>query len=247
MSLVAFVCIFGGTLLVIFASARISKRRLSEDSKNAIKQGVGVIATLAALVLGLLLASAKTSYDTQSGRITQLTANLILLDRLLGQYGPEAKPAREAVRAQVPILVERIWRENSSGLSKLSPFEADPRSETIFQYIQNLAPQNDSQRSLQSRAVRLLTDIGQTRLLLYSEGGETIPLPFLAVLIFWLAIVFASFSLFTHPNGIVIAVLCLCTVSVSASIFLILALDQPFRGLMAIPREPLLNALAPLM
>lgn len=199
MSLVAFVCIFGGTLLVIFATARISKQRLTEDSKSAIKQGVGVIATLAALVLGLLLASAKTSHDTQHSRVTQLTASLILLDLFLEQYGPETKPTREALRVQVPILVDRIWRENSVATSKSSPFKADPKSETIFNLIQNLKPQNESQRSFQARAIHLTTDIGQTRLLLFAQGEEKISLPFLAILIFWLALVFTSFSLF-YPS-----------------------------------------------
>ena len=245
-SLVVFVLILAGTTLVTFAREMAAKRELAEDSKDVIKRGVGVIATLAALVLGLMVASAKSSYDTQDSRITLLTANVILLDRLLDQYGPGTRPAREALRAQIPLMVDRIWRESSSETAQAEPFAANARAEALFYQIQSLAPQNDSQRSIQSRAIQIVTDIAQTRFLLFAQSNSSIPLPFLVVLVFWLTVVFASFSLFARPNAVVVAVIGLCALSISGSIFLILDLDQPFIGLMAIPKTPLLNALAPL-
>ena len=108
------------------------------------------------------------------------------------------------------------------------------------------APQSERQRSLQARAIGTLQELGKTRLLLFAEAGAAIPLPFLVVLIFWLAILFASFSLFADNNATTVVALCIFALSASAAIFLILELGQPFTGLMRISSEPLRNALAPL-
>jgi hypothetical protein len=59
-----------------------------------------LVATTVALVLGLLVASAKSFYDTQTSEVTQLSTNVLLLDRLMAHYGPEATEARAgAIRA----------------------------------------------------------------------------------------------------------------------------------------------------
>ena len=116
----------------------------------------------------------------------------------------------------------------------------------LFDEILKLSPQNDRQHSLEARAIGALQEIGKTRLLLFAEAGAAIPMPFLVVLIFWLAIIFASFSLFADNNATTVAALGIFALSASAAIFLILELGQPFTGLMRISSEPLRNALAPL-
>ena len=211
-----------------------------------VRLGTGLIGTIAALVLGLLIASAKSSYDTQSSQIKQMTANIVLLDNLLAQYGPETEAARNLLRRGVIILADRMWRENSSDLAKVAPFEASTATEAFYAKLQELSPQNDSQRSLQARATQISTDLAQTRLLLFAQTNNSIPMPFLVVLIFWLTIIFASFSLFAQPNAIVIGSLLVFALSAAGAIYLILELGQPFAGLMQISSAPLRNALVPL-
>ena len=244
LSCIAFACISGGVLLGMFLRNTLPEHHLSSDAKDVVRLGTGLIGTIAALVLGLLIASAKGSYDTQSAQIKQMTANIILLDHFLEQYGPETAAARNLMRRSVVVLADRMWRENSSDLAKAAPFEASAASDAFYAKLQELSPQNDSQRSLQTRAIQTSTDIAQTRLLLFTQTDNSIPMPFLVVLIFWLTIIFASFSLFAQPNAIVIGSLFIFALSAAGAIYLILELGQPFAGLMQISSAPLRNALA---
>lgn len=82
-SLLAFALALLGILLGSFMQRMLPEGHLGADSKEVVKLSMGVVATLAALVLGLLVASAKTTYDAREGEINQITANVILLDALL--------------------------------------------------------------------------------------------------------------------------------------------------------------------
>jgi len=230
----------------MFLRSTLAEHHLSGDAKDVVRLGTGLIGTIAALVLGLLIGSAKSSYDTQSTQVKQLTANIVLLDNFLEQYGPETAGVRNLLRRGVNILSDRMWRESNSDPAKSAPFEASAASEAFYLKLQELSPQNDSQRSLQARAIQLSTDIAQTRLLLFAQMGNSIPMPFLVVLIFWLTIIFASFSLFAQPSAIVIGSLFIFALSAAGAIYLVLELGQPFAGLMQISSAPLRNALAPL-
>jgi Protein of unknown function (DUF4239) len=245
-SCIALAFIFAGTFLGTFLRTILPGHHLSGDAKDVVRLGVGLVATIAALVLGLLIASAKGSYDTQSSQITQMTAKLILLDRILAQYGRDADPARDLLRRSVAPLVERIWRENRSNSAQAAPFEPSTAAETAFGKLQELSPRNDAERSLQARAIQIGTELAQTRLLLFTETGNSIPTPFLVILVFWLTIIFASFSLFARLNLTVIAALFLFALSAAGALFLILEMSQPFTGLMAISSAPLRGALGPL-
>jgi hypothetical protein len=245
-SLIVFACVLGGAFLGIFLRNTLPKHHLSEATKDVVKLGTGLIGTITGLVLGLLIASANNTYETEGSQVQQMTANIVVLDQTLAQYGPEAVSIRNLMRRAVASMADRIWRENSSPSGELAPFEASAAALSLFDEILKLSPQNDRQRSLQARAIGTLQEIGKTRLLLFSEAGSAIPMPFLVVLIFWLAIIFASFSLFSDNNATTVVALSIFALSASAAIFLILELGQPFTGLMRISSEPLRNALAPL-
>jgi hypothetical protein len=243
LSAVIFGLMLGGILLGALLRSTLPDHHLSQDSQDVIRLGVGLIATMAALVVGLLIASAKSSFDTQSGQVRQITADVILLDNLLAQYGPEAKPIRAEIRSAMPGFVDRIWHQKAQATA---PFEANASTEKIYLEVQALSPQNDLQRSLQARAAQASTDLAQIRLLLFAESGSSIPLPFLGVLALWLIIIFASFSLFASLNTTVFTALSLFALSAAGAIFLILELNDPFSGLLIISDLPLRNALAPL-
>jgi hypothetical protein len=246
LSCVALVCILCGAFLGMSLRKILPGHHLSPDAKDVVRLGTGLVGTIAALVLGLLIASAKNSFDTQSTQIKQMTANIILLDRLLAQYGPEASTVRDQLRSAIDIMVDRIWHENSSDLTKAGPFEASVTGEAFYAKLQELSPQNDAQRSLQARAIQISTDLAQTRLLLFAQTDNSIPLPFLVVLIFWITVIFASFSLFAERNPVVIGSLFIFALSAAGAIFLVLEMSQPFSGLMQISSAPLRGALAPL-
>jgi hypothetical protein len=204
-SFIAFAFVFGGALLGMFVRKRLPGHHLSGDTKDVVRLGTGLIATIAALVLGLLIASANSTYETQSSQVRQLTANIVLLDRTLAQYGPETGPLRNLLRRGVVTLADRMWRESGSGSAKAESFEASAAALSFYDEIQKLSPGNEAQRSLQARAIDASTDLAKTRLLLFAKAGGSIPMPFLVVLVSWLAIIFASFSLFADNNATTIS------------------------------------------
>lgn len=238
---IVFACVFGGALLGIYLRAALPAHHMNADSKDLVKLGTGLIATMAALVLGLLIASAKSSYDAQSNELVGLSANVVLLDRMMAHYGPEAKQARDLLRRGVERALDQIWPEDGSPAAAVAPTAG---AEVLYDRILELAPQNDVQRSLQVEAAKVALDLGQTRWLLFEQRGSSIPMPFLVVLVFWLTIIFISFGLFAPRNATVIAVLFVCALSVAGAIFMILELDLPFEGLIRISSAPLRSALA---
>jgi len=246
MSLTVFACVSGGAILGMFLRSRLPGHQLSADAKDVVRLGTGLIGTIAALVLGLLIASAKNAFDTQSTQVQQLTSNVILLDRLLAAYGPETVDARNVLRRSIAALTERVWHPDTSNSSKKTRFEESHESEEFVAKLLSLSPKSEVQRSLKDRAVETTTEIAKARLLSFVQADGSIPIPFLVVLIFWITIIFASFSLFAEPNAVVVFSLLIFAASAAGAIFLILELTHPFSGLMQISDEPLRNALAPL-
>jgi hypothetical protein len=242
-SFLAFLLAIAGVVLGSIIQRVLPEGHLSSDSKEVVKLSMGVVATLAALVLGLLVASAKSTYDAREAEINQLTAYVILLDNLLAKYGEEATPARAALREAIPVVVDKIWSEGQTVSGRTTPFKASAQGEAFYQKIQELQPSDDAQRALQDRIIQVTNDLMQARFLLFSHLGSSIPLPFLAVLLLWMVVLFAGFALMAPANLTTLVSLVICALSVSGAIFLILELDEPFGGLMLINSEPLRAAL----
>jgi hypothetical protein len=241
---IVFALVFGSALLAMVVHGALPEHHLSSDSKDVVKLGIALVATMSALVLGLLIASAKSAYDTRSNQLVQASTDIILLDRVLARYGPETKEARSLLQRSVAATVERFWPAEGK-----QPIVLDPGAssvEALYEEIEALSPQSDAQRALRSEAATLELDVGRTRLMLFEHLGTSIPVPFLIVLVFWLCIIFASFGLFAPRNATVIAVLCVCALSVAGAIFLILELDRSFEGLLQVSGAPLRAALAQL-
>jgi hypothetical protein len=241
-SSIVFACVFGGALLGMFLRRALPDHHLGGDSKDTIKLGIGLIGTMGALVLGLMVGSAKSSYDAQKGGFTQMSARVILLDRVLARYGPEAKDAREMLRASVARLIDLIWPEDHSRPAQLDPMALG--AEPVYDRLQALSPKNDAQAALKTQALNVATDINQTRWLLFQQLGRSFPTAFLVVLVCWFSIIFLGFGLFAPPNPTVITTLLLCALSVSGALFLILELDRPFDGFIQISSDTLRQALA---
>jgi hypothetical protein len=236
-----FVTTLGGIWLGALLRGALPKHHLNDSAKEVVRDCVRLIATIAALVLGLLIGASRASFETQSTQVNQITANLILLDSILSQYGAEALPIRQHMRRTVGPFADRLWREKQ--VTSNGPFQASAAEEQVFADIQKLSPQTDVQKSLQSRALQVSNDIAQARFMLFTESENLIPTPFLVILGFWLVIVFASYSLFSPLNTTLFTCLSLFALSAACAIFLVLELSRPFSGLMMLSSAPLRSAL----
>jgi hypothetical protein len=242
---IVFSCIFGTALLGMLLRPRLHEKHLSDDSKDVVKLAIGIVGSMTALVLGLLVASAKNSFDTQRNGVAQLAAYIIMLDRTLAHYGPEAQATREQLHASVADMVQRTWPDENPVSGQTQPHGGtEGRYEGFFERIQELTPKNDAQRSLQTQAMKIATDTAQTRWLLFSQRGSSIPTSFLVVMVFWLSIILGSFGLFAPHNGMAVVALLVSALAVSSALFLILELDRPFEGMIQISSAPIRNAMA---
>jgi hypothetical protein len=213
---------------------------LRDDSRDVIKMGIDLVGTMAALVLGLLVASAKGNYDAQSAGLTQISAKIVLFDRVLAHYGPETKDAREALKQGVISILNQMGSRNTPG-------PLDPRSasaEILYDKIEALSPKDESQRSLKAQALSTVMNLGETRWLMYEQGMSTVSKPLVVVMVFWLTVVFFSWGLLAPPNATLVITILVSALSISGAIFLILEMYAPSRGLIHISDAPLRAALA---
>lgn len=245
-ALIAFTCAFGGAVVGSLLRGVVPASHLSRESADVIKVGSGLIGTVAALVLGLLVASATTEFNEEQSALQQLATDFILVDRALGHYGPEANDARARLRELVATLVEGQAPRDPARSTRLKSREAGTVGQAMFDAIQKLSPHTEAQKVLQTQTIQVCFELAKTRWMLGDVGDCSIPTPFLVVLMFWLALLFATFGLLAPRNATVMVVIFVCALSVAGAIFLILDLDQPFDGLIQVSSEPLRNALTEL-
>jgi hypothetical protein len=240
--LVAFACLFGGALLGMRLRSALPEHHLSEDSRHLLNIGLGIVGTMAGLVLGLLVASATGSYNAQRNELLDVASKVVLLDRVLAHYGPEANAPRRALRATVAQTLYRMWPHEGSAGPEMDP--SLTKGEVVFDDIEDLRPATDLQRSLKPEAVGLAIDLAQIRWLMFEQTGSSVSVPLLVLLIFWFAITFVGFGLFSPPNATVVVALGLCALAVSGAIFVTLEMYSPFQGIVQISSAPLREALA---
>ena len=241
---ITFACIIGGVVLGMVIRAVLPDHHLSNDSKDVIKLGTGMIATLAALVLGLLIASAKGNFDTMNNGLVQAGSKIVLLDRIMAHYGPETKEIRDMLRQGVASTVDIIWANDSAGHVNEKVFHTRAGFETLQDKLRQLSPQDNAQRWLQSQALQVSGEIAAVRWFLTEQKGHSsLPVPLIVLLVFWLVLIFFIFGLLSPRNETAIVVLLVCALSVAASLYMLLELDNPFGGLITVSADPLRNAL----
>src|SRR6185312_5148294 len=194
--LVSFASILIGAAIGMGLKCLLPAGVLDGGSKEAVRLGAGFLSTLSALVIGLMIASAKNSYDTQNTNIRQLGANVVLVDEMLLKYGPETKTARTLLRELISMAASRIWEENAARNRHASTFAVSGTANQFYNAVEGLTPASDEQASLKARIVQATTEIGRTRILVFTQSDNAIPVPFFIVLVFWLVVIFASFSVF---------------------------------------------------
>jgi Protein of unknown function (DUF4239) len=239
-----FACAFGGALLGTYIRSFLPPAHLSKESLDVMRLGMGLVATMTALLLGLVTASARSTYDSQDAALRTSATNILTLDRLLARYGPETKPTRELIRQAVAFRIQTTWPDDGSRGTGLSQTVPAPALEDIERQILQLTPSDDAQRWFKSESLKLSEEVMKARWRILGAQGGTVPIVFLIVVIAWLTVTFGSFGLYTQPNASVVAILFLAALSVAAAIFLVLELDGPFDGFIKLSSGPMRFVLA---
>jgi hypothetical protein len=245
-SLVVASCVFGGSILAMYAARALPDSHLSADARDVIKLRMALIATLVALVLGLMIATAKGTYDAQSAGVRQLSANALLLDRTLAECGPGTQHPRDLLRQAAELMLQHLWPADGSTPVSLAPGEVHSQMSEFLREVTRLSLQNETQQFLKTQALRITSDLGQARFQLYVQGTSGLPLPFLVIVVLWLIILFAGYGLIAARNATVMMFLLACTLSVAGAVFLIQELATPFEGMVRVSSVPLRDVITQL-
>jgi hypothetical protein len=243
LALTTFVSTFGLAALASVLRGRLPPAHLEKDTQDVVRLGMGLVATMTALLLGLVTASAKSIFDENSATVRTAAVSFLTLDRNLARYGPETAPTRDALKRVLRLRVESTWPEaggRGSGITETLPPEV---VEKIGEDILVLSPQDDAHRFLRTEALRQSEELLRARWRVL-EAGSNLPRPFLIAVIFWLSATFASFGLYAPRNATALGVLAVAAISVAAAVFFIVELDGPFDGWIKVSGEPLRFALA---
>jgi hypothetical protein len=240
---VVFACAFGGGLVGIVLHQKLPEHHLESDSKDAVKLVLGLVASVFALVLGLLIYSARISYGTQVSAVQHLGAGIGQLDQVLAIYGPETNETRDFLRQYVAGELNRIWPNDSGAAVKLSELPARHAADELAERIVSLSPQTEIQRHVKNRALQLVAQLAETRRLLYEESSGFLSWAFLAVLMSWLVALFVGYGFLTRYSAAILTALFAGAICVAGAMFLVVDVNLPYSGLMHISSAPIRNAL----
>jgi hypothetical protein len=230
---------FGGAML----RRSLPGHHLDSHAKDVVRLGASLLATVSGLLLGLLINSAHGSFASQRLQVKHLASGILLMDQLLMRYGPDAQVARQLLRESVQPLVDEIWGKDGASVPREHALEKNASGARLFLVLHELSPRNETQTSIRAQMIQTMMDIAKARLALFEQADSALPIPFLAILLFWLTAIFASFSLFSPLNAISISALLVIAASASGALYLIFEMSQPFSGLMQIPPSTIADAL----
>lgn len=242
-SLANLACCISGAYLGMYIRTKLPGHHLNVDTKEMVKLSAGLIATMTALILGLLVSSSKDTFDTMNRELIRNGVKIIQLDRILAHYGSDAAEIRTNLKDNVRHILHRYWNEDIAQDATLNNAEKAHNMETLQEDLRTLSPPNDDQRQLIADAQRISNEIVQSRWLMIEMAQRELPRAFLVIVTFWLTVLFVFIGLITPHNGTVMVVFFICTLSVTAAIFLILEMNTPLSGALKISSAPLQKAL----
>jgi len=246
---VTFLCTFGCAMAATFVRGWLPPAHLSKESQDVVRLGIGLVATMTALLLGLVTASARSTFDAHDAAVRTSAVILLTLDRHLARYGPETQPTRDLIQRSIAARLQALWPEEGAvkaggpGPASASGSSAVPPVEEVENQILRLTPATDTQRWLKSEALKLSQEMVKTRWRVLEAVEGTIPAAFLVAVIFWLTVTFTSFGLYAPRNATVVLVLFVAALSVSVAVLLLLELASPFDGIVKVSSAPLRFAL----
>lgn len=241
---IVFAFTLAGMLLGMWLRNHLPRRHLDNDTQSSVKEVNGLIATMTALVLGLVTASAQDSFTKVGAAVEHTAADIVALDRLLARYGPETVDIRKTLQRVVEQRINAVWVAEPG--TTLAEIDSDPAQEfeRIGTMISNLEAQPGNQQWLKSRALEATELLLAARWGIFAGRESAIPNAFLVIITFWLAAAFAGYTLFAPRNGTMTGILVVSAFSVACAIFLILELGNPFDGRIVVSGDPMRFALA---
>lgn len=242
-SVAILILVFGATLAASRVGAKIARllpqTHLTPEARHSAHVGIGMLATLLALVLGLLITSAKHSFDDRQGELLRISSTVVLLDRALVGYGEGAAPARMLLRQLFAGVHRRIKPEEGVQAKASSPMDSLNALTQLQHTVLHLPVNNEVERWYQARAMQLTAEIAQDRVLMVEQHHSTVPVVLVVVVSVWVILIYLGLGVFGVRNRTVNTVLDVCALAFACAIFLVIELDTPYAGMVGVSTEPL--------
>ncbi|MBL6459061.1 hypothetical protein JMJ55_27410 [Belnapia sp. T6] len=236
-------CVLTGGIAGLLLSRVLPEHHLSKETTDTVRLGAGMLSVLAALVLGLLVATARDSLDAADRLVRGLSADLIETDQALGAYGAETAPIRDLLRRYAAAMLRDGWAQSARDLLD----EGQPAGAALQQVrraVLALEPPDAARAWLRDQALAGSGALLKARWELLERQDLPIRPAFLVVLTLWIACIFVSFGLGAPCNATVVVTFAVCAAAIGASVFLVLEMEAPFDGLIQAARHPVEVALA---
>jgi len=249
-------------LLAVTLAGMVIKPLLPEEHKahetvQLVQLVIGMLLTFAALVLGLMTASAKTNFDTLTNDFRGYAADLIQLDVALRDYGADANGARVNLRRYTAAAIASTWSAEPAPAG--DDFPKNVPTENIQERLENpqlgamlnsaeqearqLIPHDAYHEKVMAVALSQFDRVIRARWKLIEVSHSSMSQPFFAMLTFWLMVIFLSFGLIAPRNALALVTIILGALSIASAIYVIVDLDTPFTGPIVISSQPMRDAL----
>ncbi|OCP36316.1 DUF4239 domain-containing protein [Ensifer sp. LC163] len=238
----AFLCLSVAALGMMHLYPKLPARHRDEDTNTVVRLVANIFVVMASLVFGLMINSAKNTFEGIDDNVHSFAINLILLDRTLRTYGLAGNDARQYLIAYVEGAIDNPERVNDALHEARNA--GQQRLDTIGNSLAAIQPADSLHESMLADARQQYNRIVEQRWTIVEQSERAIPMPVIGILIAWMALIFASFGYRAPQNVVVVSMFVVSAMFIAASVYVVLDMDIPFSGAIQISDAPLHRALA---
>lgn len=238
----AFLCLSVAALGMMHVYPKLPARHRDDDTNTVVRLVANIFVVMASLVFGLMINSAKNTFEGIDDNVHSFATNLILLDRTLRTYGLAGNDARQYLIAYVEGAIANPERVNDALHEARNA--GQQRLDTVGNSLAAIQPADRLHESLLVDARQLYSRIVEQRWMIVEQSEGAIPMPVIGMMIAWMTLIFASFGYRAPKNAVVVAMFVVSAMFIAASVYVVLDMDIPFSGAIQISDAPLHRALA---
>ncbi|MTH64413.1 DUF4239 domain-containing protein [Paracoccus shanxieyensis] len=243
-ALLMFLTLTAAALTARHLTPRLASQHVSDETNNVIRLVANLFVVMTSLVFGLLINSSRAGFESLDNQVHSYSTHLILLDRSLSAYGPDADPTRVLLARYVELAIAnpaRLRRDET-----LRDYSSEHGLTAVGDALAVLVPADAAAQSLLDDIRQQYQQLVEERWDIIEAAQRSVPVPLIAMLAAWLALIFASFGYRAPKNGVVTACVTIAAALISGSLYLVMDMNRPFSGPMQISDAPLRQVLSEL-
>ncbi len=241
LGVIIFLLLASSSLFALVIHPRLTNRYRNDETNTVVRLIANLFVVMASLVLGLMINSAKSTYEAVDHNVHAISKEIILFDRALRPL-----PGGSETRQRILTYANHAHNLNRPTGDRL--IVGDVSSEQLLSAVgtslRAINVVDREETALLQEARQRFRTIVDLRWALVEDAEGVIPMPIIAMVVAWLVLIFASFGYRAPRNLVIVGSVVVAAGLIAGSIYLILDLDAPFSGLVQVTDEPLQRAIA---